>query len=141
MARRDYSLLVVDDNEMNRDMLSRRLERQGYIVSVAEDGRQALDMLVLNKAEGVKAQNFDLVLLDIMLPGINGYQVLERMKADVTLRDIPVIMTSALGDRESVARCIKMGAEDYLTKPFDMVVVKARVSACLEKKRLRDQEQ
>jgi len=127
MARRDYSLLIVDDNEMNRDMLSRRLQRQGYTVAVAEDGRQALDM--------IKAQNFDLVLLDIMLPGMNGYQVLEHMKADYALHDIPVIMTSALDDTESIARCIEMGAEDYLTKPFDMVVVKARVSACLERLR------
>jgi CheY-like chemotaxis protein len=130
---KDYSLLVVDDNEMNRDVLSRRLQRQGYTVAVAEDGRQALDM--------IKAQPFDLVLLDIMMPGMNGYQVLEHIKADDALRHIPVIMTSALDESEGITRCLEMGAEDYLTKPFDMVVVKARVSACLEKVRLHNQEQ
>jgi len=133
MTNKDYSLLVVDDNEMNRDMLSRRLERHGYTVAVAEDGRQALDM--------IKAQQFDLVLLDIMMPGMHGYQVLEHMKADDALRDIPIIVTSALDDSENVERCLEMGAEDYLSKPFDMVVVKACVSACLEKVRLRDQRQ
>lgn len=135
MTKKGYSLLVVDDNEMNRDMLSRRLERQGYTVTAVENGRQALEMLVLSEAEGAKAHTFDLVLLDIMMPEMNGYQVLERMKADITLQHIPVIMTSALDDSEGVARCIDMGAEDYLLKPFDMVLVKARVSACLEKVR------
>lgn len=125
-------LLVVDDNEINRDMLSRRLERQGYTVAVAENGRQALEM--------VKAQPFDLVLLDIMMPEMNGYQVLQHLKADPTLRHIPVIMISALDEMDSVVRCIEIGAEDYLPKPFNPVLLKARIGACLEKKQLRDQE-
>jgi class 3 adenylate cyclase len=127
------SLLVVDDNEMNRDMLSRRLRREGHGVTLAENGRQALDAL--------RAKPFDLVLLDIMMPEMDGFQVLERLKADNTLRHIPVIMLSALDDVESVVRCIEMGAEDYLHKPFDPVLLRARIGASLEKKRLRDQEQ
>jgi len=125
-------VLVVDDNETNRDVLSRHLERQGHTVAVAEDGRQALEM--------VSAQSFDLVLLDIMMPEMNGYQVLQRLKSDATWRDIPVIMISALEDIDSVVRCIEMGAEDYLPKPFDPVLLRARADASLEKKRLRDQE-
>ena len=126
------SLLVVDDNEANRDLLSHRLERQGYTVSVAENGRQALEMM--------KAQNFELVLLDIMLPEMDGYQVLEYLRADDTLRHIPVIVISSLDEMDSVVRCIEMGAEDYLPKPFNPVLLKARIGACLEKKRLRERE-
>ncbi len=126
------SLLVVDDNEMNRDMLSRRLDRQGHMVAGAENGRQALEMIQTN--------SFDLVLLDVMMPELNGYQVLERLKADDDLRHIPVIMLSALDELDSVVRCIELGAEDYLSKPFNPVLLRARVNACLEKKRLRDQE-
>jgi adenylate cyclase len=126
-------VLVVDDNEMNRDLLSRRLTRQGHTIVIAEDGLQAL--------EKVRTQPFDLVLLDVMMPGMNGYQVLEHIKADATLRHIPVIMISALDDLDSVVRCIELGAEDYLFKPFNPTLLKARIGACLEKKRLRDQEQ
>ncbi|MBE9182567.1 response regulator [Oculatella sp. LEGE 06141] len=126
-------VLVVDDNEMNRDLLSRRLKRQGHDITIAEDGKQAL--------EKMRSQQFDLVLLDIMMPEMNGYQVLEYLKADAALRHIPVIMISALDDIESVVRCIELGAEDYLFKPFNPTILKARISACLEKKRLRDQEQ
>src|SRR5439155_1624373 len=126
-------LLVVDDNEMNRDMLSRRLEREGYTVSVAENGRQALDL--------VRVQRFDLVLLDLMMPELDGFAVLERMKADDHLRHIPVIMISALDELGSVVRCIEIGAEDYLPKPFEPTLLRARIGACLEKKQLRDQEQ
>lgn len=126
-------VLVVDDNEANRDVLSRRLRRQGHSVAVAEDGRQALHML--------RTHSFDLLLLDIMMPEMNGYQVLEELKTDPELRHIPVIMISALDDIESVVRCIELGAEDYLYKPFNPVLLKARVSASLEKKWLRDQEQ
>lgn len=126
-------VLVVDDNEMNRDLLSRRLQRQGFTVAMAEDGKQALDQIQL--------QPFDLVLLDVMMPQMNGYQVLEYLKADTNLRHIPVIMISALDDMESVVRCIELGAEDYLFKPFNQTLLKARIGACLEKKRLRDQEQ
>jgi DNA-binding response OmpR family regulator len=125
-------VLVVDDNEMNRDVLSRHLERQGHTVAVAEGGHQALEM--------VSTQSFDLVLLDIMMPEMNGYQVLQRLKSAGTWRDIPVIMISALEDIDSVVRCIEMGAEDYLPKPFDPVLLRARIDASLEKKRLRDQE-
>lgn len=126
-------VLVVDDNELNRDLLSRRLQRQKYQVVVAKDGQQALEKIL--------EQEFDLVLLDIMMPVISGYDVLEYMKADSTLRHIPVVMISAIDELESVVRCIELGAEDYLFKPFNPVLLNARVHACLEKKRLRDQEQ
>jgi adenylate cyclase len=126
-------VLVVDDNEVNRDLLARRLQRQGLAVSVAEDGFQALEMM--------RSQPFDLVLLDIMMPQMNGYQVLEHLKADEKLRYIPVIMISAVDDIDSIVRCIELGAEDYLSKPFNPVLLKARIGACLEKKRLRDKEQ
>jgi len=126
-------LLVVDDNEMNRDMLSRRLIRQGHTVEMAVDGRQALEM--------IKTQKFDLVLLDIMMPEMNGYQVLEHMKADNTLPYIPVIMISAVDEIDSIVRCIELGAEDYLPKPFNRVLLKARIGASLEKKRLRDHQE
>jgi adenylate cyclase len=125
-------LLVVDDNETNRDVLSRRLEREGFRVSSAENGRRALEM--------VRATSFDLVLLDIMMPEIDGYQVLSQMKADPHLHDIPVIMISALDEIQSVVRCIETGAEDYLNKPFDPVLLRARIGASLEKKRLRDEQ-
>jgi adenylate cyclase len=125
-------ILVVDDNETNRDVLGRRLEREGYRVSSAENGRCALEM--------VRAASYDLVLLDIMMPEIDGYQVLSQMKADPALCDIPVIMISALDQINSVVRCIETGAEDYLNKPFDPVLLRARIGACLEKKRLRDEQ-
>lgn len=126
-------LLVVDDNEMNRDMLAQRLLRQGHSVGMAADGEQALAM--------VAAEAFDLVLLDIMMPGIDGYGVLTRMKTDERLRHVPVIMISALDELSSVVRCIEAGAEDYLPKPFNPTLLRARIGACLEKKQLRDQEQ
>lgn len=129
----ESSVLVVDDNEVNRDLLARRLQRQGHAVTVAEDGLQALELM--------RSAPFDLVLLDIMMPQLNGYQVLESLKADEKLRHIPVIMISAVDDIDSIVRCIELGAEDYLSKPFNPVLLKARISACLEKKRLRDQEQ
>ena len=125
-------ILVVDDNRMNRLMLARGLEQQGHRVAFAEHGRQALEML--------GAQDFDLVLLDIEMPEMNGYQVLEHLAADVHRRDLPVIMISAVEEIDSVVRCIEQGAEDYLTKPFNPVLLKARVDACLEKKRLRDEQ-
>jgi CheY-like chemotaxis protein len=125
-------VLVVDDNALNRTLLSRYLERQGHTVAVADTGRVALEM--------IGRQQFDLVLLDIMLPEMDGYEVLAHLKADTALRDIPVIMISALEEIESVVRCIGMGAEDYLPKPFNPVLLRARIGACLEKKRFRDQE-
>ncbi|MGB3543973.1 response regulator, partial [Rubrivirga sp.] len=125
-------LLVVDDNEMNRDMLSRRLRKRGYDVAVACDGREAL--------AAVEGGDFDLVLLDIMMPEVNGYEVLERLKADDDLCHIPVIMISALDEMESVVRCIKLGAADYLPKPFNAMLLKARVEASLAVKRLHDEQ-
>jgi signal transduction histidine kinase len=126
------NLLVVDDNEMNRDLLASRLSRQGYTVRTCEDGACALELL--------RQEAFDLVLLDVMMPGLNGFQVLERVKTDADLRHIPVIMISALDEIDSAVRCIEIGAEDFLAKPFDPVLLQARVTASLEKKRLRDQE-
>lgn len=126
------AILVVDDNENNLFTLTRRLRRQGYDnLTTASDGQIALDQL--------RQQRFDLILLDIMMPRLNGYQVLEQMKADPDLRDLPVIMISAVDDLDSVVRCVSAGAEDYLPKPFDPVLLKARIGACLEKKRLRDE--
>ena len=133
MGSEQGNILVVDDVEANRDLLARRLKRQGHIVVMAENGRLAIDLM--------RQQTFDLVLLDIMMPEMNGYQVLEYLKADAELRHIPVIMISALDDVDSVVRCIELGAEDYLFKPFNPTILKARIGACLEKKRLRDQEQ
>jgi CheY-like chemotaxis protein len=125
-------VLVVDDNPLNRDMLARGLLRQKHHFALAENGRQALDMV----ATGA----FDLVLLDILMPVMDGFETLARIKADPNTRHIPVIMISALDQLDGVVRCIEMGAEDYLPKPFNPVLLKARVGACLEKKRLRDQE-
>ncbi|PYT29731.1 MAG: hypothetical protein DMG57_10635 [Acidobacteria bacterium] len=124
-------LLVVDDNEDNREVLRRHLQRQGYHIAVAENGLRAL--------ETVRQGGFDLVLLDIVMPALDGFEVLKRMKAEPALRDIPVIMISALDEIQSVVRCIEMGAEDYLGKPFDPVLLRARIGASVEKKRLRDQ--
>lgn len=126
------ALLVVDDNEDNRYTLTRRLTREGYRnLTTATNGREALDLL--------QSKAFDLILLDIMMPDMNGYEVLERMKAGAELRNIPVIMISALSEIESVIRCIELGAEDYLPKPFNPTLLRARVGASLEKKRLRDE--
>lgn len=125
-------LLIVDDNESNRDMLSRRLTAEGYDVLMAASGHQALEL--------VKTEPVDLVLLDVMMPEMDGYEVLQHLKAHSSWRNIPVIMISALDEIESVVRCIERGAEDYLPKPFDPVLLRARIGACLEKKRLRDQE-
>lgn len=125
-------LLVVDDNDANRDVLSRRLQYQGYTVATAESGQQALEKL--------RAEPFDLVLLDIMMPEMDGYEVLRRIKADEALRHLPVVMISALSEMDSVVRCVELGAEDYLPKPFNPTLLKARVGSCLEKKRARDRE-
>jgi len=128
----EAALLVVDDNEDNRYTLTRRLKREGYEnITTANDGKQALELL--------KSKKFDLMLLDIMMPELNGYQVLEHLKADPELRHLPVIMISAVGEVESVVRCIELGAEDYLPKPFDATLLRARVGASLEKKTLRDE--
>jgi len=125
-------ILVVDDNESNRDMLSRRLQHEGYDVCIADSGQGALTLL--------STQAIDLILLDVMMPEMNGHDLLQKLKVNTTWRDIPVIMISALDEIESVVRCIEQGAEDYLPKPFDPVLLRARIGACLEKKHLRDQE-
>ena len=125
-------ILVVDDVEDNRDLLVLRLEREGYRdIAVAEDGEAALALL--------DEREFDLVLLDVMMPRLDGYQVLERLRAAGRLHELPIIVISAVSEIESVVRCIELGAVDYLTKPFNPVVLKARVGASLEKKRLRDE--
>jgi adenylate cyclase len=126
-------ILVVDDNRTNRLVLAQMLARHGYEVSFAADGREAIDQ--------VSATAFDMVLLDIVMPEMDGYQVLEFMKQDDNLRHIPVIMISTIGELDSVVKCITMGAEDYLQKPFNKILLDARVSASLEKKRFRDMEQ
>jgi DNA-binding response OmpR family regulator len=125
-------VLIVDDNHDNRAMLARGLLRQGHDFALARDGAQALDMLACGA--------FDLVLLDVLMPGMDGFEVLRRLKDDPGLRHVPVIMISALDQLDAVVRCIETGAEDYLPRPFNPVLLQARVGACLEKKRLRDQE-
>lgn len=125
-------VLIVDDNEMNRDILTRHLKRQGYATAVAENGLIALQQM--------RQRAFDLILLDIMMPEMNGFQVLEHLKANLEWRDIPVIVISAADDLDSIVRCIELGAEDYLPKPYNTLLLKARISASLEKKRLRDAE-
>ncbi len=131
-AKADH-LLVVDDNKVNRMLLSRGLEEQGHCVDTAVNGREALGRL--------HAEPFDLVLLDIEMPEMDGYQVLSAMKADSHLRHIPVIMVTAVDEIQSAIRCIEMGAEDYLPKPFNPVLLRARIGASLDKKHLRDKEQ
>jgi CheY-like chemotaxis protein len=125
-------ILVVDDNRLNRMKLAHSLQQEGHSSAAAENGRQALDM--------IRAEPFDVVLLDIVMPEMDGYQVLEQMKRDSRLRDIPVIVISALDDMDSILRCIEMGATDYLPKPFDVGLLRARLNASLANKRLRDIE-
>jgi sigma-B regulation protein RsbU (phosphoserine phosphatase) len=129
MADEHGVLLVVDDNEMNRDMLSRRLARKGHTVAVAEDGHRALEM--------VEATDYDVILLDIMMPGIDGYQVLERLRETHGSGDLPVIMATAKDQSEDIVAALKLGANDYVTKPFDFPVVLARVQTQLSLKRSR----
>jgi sigma-B regulation protein RsbU (phosphoserine phosphatase) len=126
------AILIVDDDEQNRDMLARRLRRCGYTISTAPNGVQALQL--------ARSQQFDLIMLDMIMPGLDGFQVLARFKDDPALRETPVIMLSALDEENGIARCIEMGAEDYLAKPFNPIFLRARIGACLEKKRLRDRE-
>jgi adenylate cyclase len=125
-------VLVVDDNRVNQLLLGRSLEQQGHTVEFAENGRRALDLLGESR--------FDLMLLDVEMPEVDGYEVLAEMKDDPHLRQVPVIMTSALDELDSVVRCIEMGAEDYLTKPVNPVLLQARVGSSLERKRLHDQQ-
>ncbi len=126
-------LLVVDDIEMNRDLLVRRARRLGHESGVAEDGVAALEQL--------RAAAWDLVLLDITMPRMDGYETLRQIKADPALSHVPVIMVSAIDEVDSVVRCLEMGADDYVTKPFNAVILQARIEAALAKKRLADQRQ
>ena len=130
---RTGNILVVDDNENNRDILTRQLQREGYKVATASGGIPALQMVAHN--------NYDLILLDLMMPDFNGYQVLQRLKEDSQWQKIPVIMISALDEVDNVVQCIEIGADDYIPKPFNSILLKAKIGASLEKKRLRDQEQ
>jgi class 3 adenylate cyclase len=132
VAEAEARLLVVDDNRVNRLLLARSLETQGHRVDVAADGRMALDML--------RDRPFDLVLLDIEMPEMDGFQVLEELKSDPKLRDVPVIVTSAVEGLEHVVRCIELGAEDYLSKPVNPVLLRARINSGLVRKQLRDQQ-
>jgi adenylate cyclase len=126
------AILIVDDNAANRDVLARRLARDGHRISTAEDGAAALALC--------DTETFDLILLDLIMPQISGFEVLTRLKADQRTRHVPVIVISALDELDSVVRCIEAGAEDYLTKQFDPVLLRARVNASLERKHLRDRE-
>src|SRR6266571_2248080 len=126
------AILIIDDDEATREMLARRLRRDGYTVSTTANGVHGLSL--------ARVQKFDLVLLDMVMPGLDGFQVLAKFKAEAALREVAVIMLSALDEENGIARCIEMGAEDYLAKPFNPIFLRARIGACLEKKRLRDQE-
>jgi adenylate cyclase len=131
-ARTDATLLVVDDNEDNRYILLQRLQREGYHnILQAADGIEAMELLA--------SAEIDLVLLDVLMPEMDGYQVLEQIRGDPGLRNIPVIMISAIDEIETVVRCIEAGAEDYLQKPFNTVLLRARIRASLDKKRLSDE--
>jgi len=132
MAESGARLLVVDDNKVNRLLLARGLEMQGHRLALAENGRVALAML--------RSEPFDLLILDIEMPEMDGFEVLEQLKTDRRLYDLPVIVTSSVEGLANIVRCIELGAEDYLSKPVNAVLLKARVSASLEKKRLRDQQ-
>ncbi|MEB3310281.1 MAG: SpoIIE family protein phosphatase [Snowella sp.] len=125
-------LLVVDDNENNRDLFTRQLQREGYTVTTASNGREALEM--------VKTGAYELVLLDLRMPELDGYQVLDQLKRDEQWQHIPVIMISASDEIDQVVRCIEIGAEDFLPKPFNPTLLKARIGAALDKKRFRDRE-
>ncbi len=130
MTQTHNSILIADDNEANRDILSRRLEKQGYTVATAADGQQALDMMAL--------EDFDLLLLDILMPTVSGYDVLKKMRMDPKLGNLPVIVLTADNESSNVIHCIELGANDYLVKPFDMVVLRNRITRCLLNRRIRE---
>jgi class 3 adenylate cyclase len=132
MAEDSSRVLIADDNKVNRLLLSRSVELLGHRVSLAENGRIALERL--------RKEPFDLLLLDIEMPELDGFAVLEQLKADLHLREVPVLVTSSVEGLNNVVRCIELGAEDYLPKPVNPVLLKARIGASLEKKRLRDQQ-
>jgi adenylate cyclase len=132
MTKERARILVVDDEPFNVDLLEQELELLGHATIAARDGREALERV----AEG----GVDLVLLDVNMPGLDGFAVLARMKQHSVWQHIPVVLISAMSDMASVVRGIELGAEDYLPKPFEPLLLKARVSACLDRKRLHDQE-
>jgi class 3 adenylate cyclase len=126
------SILVVEDNEVHRSTLTKLLGGQGHRITLAENGRRGLDL--------IQSERFDVILLDILMPEMDGFQVLKKIKGDREFRHIPVIMITALDDIASAVRCIEMGADDYLTKPFEKVVLQARINSGLSKKRFHDME-
>jgi sigma-B regulation protein RsbU (phosphoserine phosphatase) len=132
-APRPGRILVVDDNLFNRELLSRHLERQGHVVRAAGDGLAALELL--------RAEAFDVAIIDVMMPGMNGYQLLERMRAEPALKGVHAIVISSLEDTSIIARCIKLGAEDYMPREFEPIILKARIESCLEKKRMKEEQE
>lgn len=133
MPPEKFSILVVDDIRVGRKVLEKLLRMQGYQVSAAEDGIQALALL--------RSQPFDLVLLDILMPRMDGYQVLEQIKTDPKLNHIAVIMITSVDETAPIIRCIELGADDYVTKPYNRVLLKARIKQYVEKKMLQSQVQ
>lgn len=129
------SILAVEDNPVNLKLLKRTLEQQGYSVCPAINGQEAMDILCSRHPRA-----FDIVLLDIEMPVMNGYDVLQAIKENPDLRDLPVVMISAIDEIESVVRCIQMGATDYLPKPFNADLLRARIHSSMASKRLRDLE-
>ena len=125
-------ILAIDDEKANRELLRRRLERQGYTVQLGESGKRCLEL--------VSGTRFDLILLDLGMPGMDGIEVLQKLKQDPVHRSIPVIMISGSDDTEKIVKCILLGAEDYIFKPFNPVLLKARIGTSLEKSRLRRQQ-
>ncbi|SVB15666.1 uncharacterized protein METZ01_LOCUS168520, partial [marine metagenome] len=128
------NILVVDDNKNNTDLLDKRLSKKGHNVITANNGKEALLRLTTD-IDGV-----DVILLDIVMPEMNGYEVLKFIKNDKRFFEIPVIMISSMDDTDSIYRCIEIGADDYITKPFEKSILDARISSCIEKKHLRDKE-
>ncbi len=132
-APRPGRILVVDDNLFNRELMSRHLERQGHEVRAAADGLAALELL--------RSESFDVAIIDVMMPGMNGYQLLERIRAEEALKGVHPIVISALEDTQIIARCIQLGAEDYLPREYEPVILKARIESCLEKKRMKEEQE
>jgi CheY-like chemotaxis protein len=123
MRNQGINVLIVDDDEMNRETLARRLKHEGFNFSLAINGREALEM--------AKSQRYDLILLDIMMPEMDGYAVLSRLKSNQSMSDIPVIMISAIEEMDSVMKCMELGADDYLTKPFEPILLKSAIARCI----------
>ncbi|MDP3178593.1 MAG: fused response regulator/phosphatase [Spirochaetaceae bacterium] len=132
-APRPGRILIVDDDPLNRELLSRHLGRQGHDLTTVADGPSALKALA--------AESFDIAVIDVMMPGMNGFQLLEKLRASDGLSVPYIIVISALDDTQSIARCIQLGAEDYLPREFEPVILKARIESCLEKKRLKEEQE